>query len=348
MTRGRTIGSWVICLLLIAGVAGARGGVVGLHSCIRQTGKGKVVVRFVGARAQCKKGERAYDWKISPLPGLAGPAGPQGPAGAVGPQGPAGPSGGTGPTGPTGDPGSPGQAGPTGPSGPTGPTGPTGGTGPTGPTGDPGSPGQAGPTGPFGPIGPAGPTGGTGPTGPTGDPGSPGQAGATGPSGPTGPTGATGDPGSDGASGPTGATGSQGPIGPAGSAGSNTTIVGGGAGLITGDASEFIGMYQYPLSATTTESVPQQAMPAGGTLSKLYIRLGTAPGAGSTWRFVVRKNGVDQALTCDISDAATSCNDATRSAAYSEGDLISIRAFNFAGGNPANSSIRWTAKYITA
>ncbi|HEV3473790.1 MAG TPA: hypothetical protein VG602_00240 [Actinomycetota bacterium] len=124
--------------------------------------------------------------------------------------------------------------------------------------------------------------------------------------------------------------------------------MGGGAGVITGDSgNEFIGMYTYPFSATTSEGIAQQAMPVAGTLSKLYIRLGTAPGANSSWRFVVRKNGTDQALACDISASAISCDDSNRSVGFSEGDLISIRAFNVSGANPANSSVRWTAKYVT-
>jgi hypothetical protein len=100
--------------------------------------------------------------------------------------------------------------------------------------------------------------------------------------------------------------------------------------------------------APLDETDAQQAMPVGGTLSKLYIRLDAAPGTNGAWRFVVRKNGVDQALTCDIPNPATTCSDTTNSVAFSEGDLISLRVLSIGSTNPTDSNLRFSAKFVTA
>ena len=84
----------------------------------------------------------------------------------------------------------------------------------------------------------------------------------------------------------------------------------------------------------------------GGTLSELRVRLSAAAGgAGSSYAFTVRKNGVDTSVTCTIAVAATSCSDTTNSVSFSAGDLISVLADPSATQPTDNLEVRWTAKY---
>ncbi|MGH9364833.1 MAG: hypothetical protein ACRD1B_06155, partial [Thermoanaerobaculia bacterium] len=96
------------------------------------------------------------------------------------------------------------------------------------------------------------------------------------------------------------------------------------------------------------ESDVEQIMTVSGTLAALNVRLNGSPdnGAGTqSYAFTVRKNGADTspAVTCTISETATSCSDNTNSASFSAGDLISIKSVP--SGTPAARRMRWTAAY---
>lgn len=59
----------------------------------------------------------------------------------------------------------------------------------------------------------------------------------------------------------------------------------------------------------TTETAATSIFPAAGTLDHIYAELESAPGAGNTWTFTVRKNFKSDAnLICTIADPATTCN----------------------------------------
>jgi collagen triple helix repeat protein len=270
-----------------------------------------------------------------------------------------------------------GATGPTGPQGVPGPTGPAGSTGPAGMTFQgpwsigtsyvvndvvtfagqsfialtpntsrqpPGvewsliaAMGATGPTGDTGPAGPAGPAGAAGPTGPIG------PIGPTGPQGPAGATGATGD------TGPTGPQGLPGATGPAGAPGPSVSVIGGSSGntRLHGNPQDFVGMFTGD-SSQTDESLVDQVMPVGGTLSLLNVAIeipaGNAPNA---WQFFVRRNGVDTEVTCSISGTVTTCSsDPAQSVVFQAGDKISIRAQGTA--DPTDAEMRWTAKFVSS
>ena len=86
---------------------------------------------------------------------------------------------------------------------------------------------------------------------------------------------------------------------------------------------------------TTEANVSNVQVPLSGTVSKMYCKVQTAPGVGKSWAFTAREDAVDQALTCTISNAATSCSDTSNSFAMDAGDIITIKAT--ASGSPTSS-----------
>lgn len=60
------------------------------------------------------------------------------------------------------------------------------------------------------------------------------------------------------------------------------------------------------------------------TLSKLYVKLTTAPGVGKSWTYTVYKNGSPTAITLTISDTAVSGADNVNTVDVSAGDTISL------------------------
>lgn len=61
-------------------------------------------------------------------------------------------------------------------------------------------------------------------------------------------------------------------------------------------------------------------------LKRLYCRLDTAPGGADTVVITARKNAVDQALTCTITGAATTCNDTSNTVPLAAADRVSTKA----------------------
>jgi hypothetical protein len=167
--------------------------------------------------------------------------------------------------------------------------------------------------------------------------------GPTGPSGPSGPTGA-------GATGPTGATGTTGATGPTGTNGVTAYIVGGAAQDIKRANTTFFSLFNPPNgTADASEPQVQQVVTADGTLSQFNVRLSAAAGgAGTSYTFNVRKNGVNTGVGCIITGAATSCSDTVNTASFSTNDLISVSAVPSANPTPGqptdNLEVRWTAR----
>lgn len=193
--------------------------------------------------------------------------------------------------------------------GPTGATGATGATGGTGATGAVGATGAAGDTGPAGDTGAVGATGGTGATG---------AGGATGGTGATGAGGATGGTGATGATGGTGATGATGPAAvtwAAGSAGS--TIASGSTVYIPANG------VQTPIATNSTWSLVTNASTV--TFGRLRAGVTAGPGVGQTFTYTVYENGVATASTCQITGAATSCDDTSNTFTSARGDGIAVQ-----------------------
>jgi hypothetical protein len=74
----------------------------------------------------------------------------------------------------------------------------------------------------------------------------------------------------------------------------------------------------------TTEDIAQAPCATAGTFSNLVIRLATAPGGAASRTYVVRKNGVDTAMTVVISGSNTTARDTTNSITVAAGDVLSM------------------------
>jgi len=107
------------------------------------------------------------------------------------------------------------------------------------------------------------------------------------------------------------------------------------------DQVNFVGMFRSVHSIS--EDVVQQAIPISGDVSKLYVTVGAAPGAGNSYSFTMRKNGADTSLGCVVANAATTCADTTNSVAFEAGELISLKATPDAFFS--THTVRWTAKF---
>ena len=128
---------------------------------------------------------------------------------------------------------------------------------------------------------------------------------------------------------------------------SNVSIIGGGTAL--GERLNNSGNSWVPMQTAGTEfaseAPEQQVMPVAGEVSNLYIRLHIAPGAGKKFIFVVRKNGSDGAITCEVAGAVdTTCSDLTNTVTFAVGDLITIQAE--ALSLPSRADMRWTAMFV--
>lgn len=89
------------------------------------------------------------------------------------------------------------------------------------------------------------------------------------------------------------------------------------------------------ISAGGTEGSFQNVMARAGTLRNLRIKFINPPGSGKSYKFTLRKNGVDTALTCTAADLATECSDTVNSFSFARGDLLSI------GITPTNTPSAW-------
>ena len=94
----------------------------------------------------------------------------------------------------------------------------------------------------------------------------------------------------------------------------------------------------------STESMVEQVIPIGGTLSNFYASWEAAPGGTKNVTLTVRKNGADTSVKCTITGAATSCSDTTNSVTFSAGDRISIGATSTDA--PGGKKARWTARFV--
>lgn len=103
---------------------------------------------------------------------------------------------------------------------------------------------------------------------------------------------------------------------------------------ISATANTFWGIQGLDVSATEFEV--EQIIPTAGVVKNFYVELDGSPnnGAGTqTYTFTVMQNSVASAITCNISEAATTCNDTTNSFTVAAGDGVSIRS-SIAAGTP--------------
>jgi hypothetical protein len=93
--------------------------------------------------------------------------------------------------------------------------------------------------------------------------------------------------------------------------------------------------------SNATENKVQIAMPAC-TVKKLRASTDTTPAAGQTVTLTLRKNGVDQSLTCQITNGGgRSASDLSNTVTFTAGDLLSIKFVSSAtvGTRSTNCSV---------
>lgn len=86
---------------------------------------------------------------------------------------------------------------------------------------------------------------------------------------------------------------------------------------------------------SATEAPARGVVAAAGTISRIYARRNTAPGAGTSVTYTVRVNGVDSDVSCTISDTGQTAND-TGTATFAAGDTLTFGVT--VSGSPAAST----------
>ena len=121
-------------------------------------------------------------------------------------------------------------------------------------------------------------------------------------------------------------------------------IIGGGTGSSNLQNNNINYVPMFDSNRSWVESENQQFMPVAGTVSDFYVILNTVPGSGSSYTFVVLKNGDDTPVTCTISGTDTTGSDLANSVSFYAGDYISIKVTP-SEVNPTVTAMRWTAKF---
>jgi len=97
---------------------------------------------------------------------------------------------------------------------------------------------------------------------------------------------------------------------------------------------------------STTEANRQFVIPAAGTIKKLHMRNSAVPGAGTSYTYTVRKNGVDQTLTCLVDNAGgATCSDTTNSFTVAAGDKITLKSVP--AGTPTAARVRFGVTFVS-
>lgn len=80
-----------------------------------------------------------------------------------------------------------------------------------------------------------------------------------------------------------------------------------------------------PVATADTISTVATLMPIAGTFSNLRANYDYVPGGSNTVAITMRKNSVDQSVTCTITAAVTTCSDLSNSFAVVQGDKITMK-----------------------
>jgi len=117
-------------------------------------------------------------------------------------------------------------------------------------------------------------------------------------------------------------------------------------GMNTGSSptgTEYSSIMGQPLS-WGTEAVGRSPWPAPGVLRNLIVEVVTAPGAGTSRTFTLRKGGANTALTVTISDTATTARLTGTDVPVAVGDLLALQA-TLSGVPAATISVRWSLEF---
>ena len=78
------------------------------------------------------------------------------------------------------------------------------------------------------------------------------------------------------------------------------------------------------VSAMAAELQCYQVIPTAGKIKNMYIRLDGAPGAGTSYNFRLRIDGVDTALQANVADAGTTGSDVANEVVVNAGDKVTV------------------------
>ncbi len=124
-------------------------------------------------------------------------------------------------------------------------------------------------------------------------------------------------------------------------------LFGGNADALSSSATEYNNISGGTLWSGT-ESYHGQVVAAPGTIDRLFVELSAAPGAGAgdAYVFTLRLNGADTALTCTITQPATSASDTTHTVAVVAGDVVTISCAP-ANGPSATPKAQWAMRFTS-
>lgn len=114
------------------------------------------------------------------------------------------------------------------------------------------------------------------------------------------------------------------------------------SGMPTG-ATNYMTIYGTTV-ATTTVAAATTTMPTAGVVDKMYIAMSGTPGAGKSYALTLYKNGLATALTCTVSDAATTCNEPTATVTFAAGDSIAMESVPT--GTPTARTLKWGFRFL--
>lgn len=105
-------------------------------------------------------------------------------------------------------------------------------------------------------------------------------------------------------------------------------------------ATNFVGVNGPP---QTVANITGAIMSAAGTITNLQVSQNAAPGGGASYTYTLFKNGAGQALTCQISAAATTCSDNVHSVSVAAGDVVNMQVVP--ASTPAAMHPLWGAQF---
>jgi hypothetical protein len=107
------------------------------------------------------------------------------------------------------------------------------------------------------------------------------------------------------------------------------------------DTSGFIGMGG-EANVTTSAGEAASPIPAAGTVAGFRARLSAVPAGPVVFTLYV--NGAATGVTCTVASPATTCTDATHTAAVGVGDTVAVSITN---GSGLLRHVRWSARLDT-
>ena len=98
-------------------------------------------------------------------------------------------------------------------------------------------------------------------------------------------------------------------------------------------------VYLSPRGAHATESSTAVVFPIASVLKRVRVVADGSPGAGKSFTYTLRVNGIDQAVTATMADAATTASDLTHSVTVAAGDTVSVKLVTSAGASTREHAV---------